>query len=113
MYDGTLSGTLAANSKNEVSANVTLSKVTLGPLLQALLQESRLNGQGTVKLKLASQGQTGSALEAGLNGTAQLHIRDGAITGIDVDKTLREVNDGVRNMFSGQDRKSTRLNSSH
>ncbi|WP_041682827.1 AsmA family protein [Pusillimonas sp. T7-7] len=102
MYDGTLSGTLAANSKNEVSANVTLSKVTLGPLLQALLQESRLKGQGTVKLKLASQGQTGAALEAGLNGTAQLNIRDGAITGIDVAQTLREVNDVVRNMFSGQ-----------
>ncbi|NYT83993.1 AsmA family protein [Pollutimonas harenae] len=102
LYGGTLSGTLGATSKNEVSANLTLSKVALEPLLQALVHENRLSGRGTVKLELASQGTTGAALEAGLNGTAKLSIRDGAITGIDLAQTLREVNAVVRNMFSGQ-----------
>lgn len=102
LYDGKLNGTLAVSSKSEVSAEVSLSKVTLGPLLQALVHENRLTGKGTIKLKLASQGQTGAALEAALNGTAQLNIRDGTITGIDAVQTLREVNAVVRNMFSGQ-----------
>ena len=102
MYDGKLSGTLGLSAKNEVSADVTLSKVSLTPLLQALIHENRLAGKGTVKLKLASQGITGAALEAGLGGTAQLNIRDGAITGLDAVQTLKEVNNVVRNMFSGQ-----------
>src|SRR5690606_13037636 len=102
MYGGKLSGTLGANSRNEVSADVTLSKVDLEPLLQALVRENRLSGHGTVKFELSSQGATGAALEAGLNGTAKLNIRDGAITGIDLAQTLREVNGVVRNMFGGQ-----------
>src|SRR5690606_37570478 len=102
LYDGKLSGTLGASANNEVTADVSLAKVSMGPLLQALAHENRLTGQGTVKLKLASQGTTGAALEAGVSGTAQLSIRNGVITGIDVGQTLREVNDVVRNMFSGQ-----------
>ncbi|NYT58269.1 AsmA family protein [Alcaligenaceae bacterium] len=102
LYDGKLSGTLTASSSNEVTADVSLAKVSMGPLLQALVHEDRLTGQGTVKFKLTSQGSTGAALEAGLTGTTQLSIRNGAITGIDVAQTLREVNDVVRNMFSGQ-----------
>src|SRR5690606_24121412 len=57
---------------------------------------------GSLKVKLNSQGQTTAALEAGLSGTVQAHVRDGAIKGIDIVQTLREVNDVVRNMFSGQ-----------
>ncbi|MCC2596946.1 AsmA family protein [Pusillimonas sp. MFBS29] len=102
LYDGKLSGTLTATSKNEVSADMSLTKVSMGPLLQAVANEDRLSGQGTIKLKLASQGSTGAALEAGLNGTTQVSIRNGMITGIDVARTLREANEIVRNMFSGQ-----------
>ncbi|MGB6103509.1 MAG: AsmA family protein, partial [Pusillimonas sp.] len=102
LYGGSLNGAVTASSANEVTADISLAKVALGPLLQALARENRLEGQGAVKLKLATQGATGAALEAGLTGTTRVRIRDGAVTGIDVAQTLREVNDVVRNMFSGQ-----------
>ncbi|MDS1140504.1 AsmA family protein [Pusillimonas sp. SM2304] len=102
LYGGTLNGVLTANSQNAVTADVSLNKVALGPLLQAVADEHRFAGAGTVKIKLGSQGTTGAALEAGLTGTANVRVRDGAVTGIDVAQTLREVNEVVRNMFSGQ-----------
>src|SRR5690606_12009427 len=42
LYDGKLSGTLTASSSNEVTADVSLAKVSMGPLLQALVHEDRL-----------------------------------------------------------------------
>src|SRR5690606_6768914 len=102
LYGGTLNSVLTANAQNEVTADVSLSKVSLEPLLLALKGEGRLAGQGSVKLKLSTQGPTGAALEAGLTGTTNVRVRDGSVKGIDVAQTLREVNDVVRNMFSGQ-----------
>src|SRR3546814_3337230 len=64
--------------------------------------EGRLLGQGSVKFKLNSQGQTMAALEAGLKGSVQARVRNGAIKGINVAQTLREANEVVRNVFSGQ-----------
>src|SRR5690606_14260869 len=49
-----------------------------------------------------SQGATTPALEAGLTGLVQARVRDGAVRGINVAQTLREANDVVRNVFSGQ-----------
>src|SRR3546814_20270402 len=43
-----------------------------------------------------------AALEAGLKGSVQARVRNGAIKGINVAQTLREANEVVRNVFSGQ-----------
>lgn len=102
LYNGRLGGTLTADSKNAIAADIALSNLALEPFLTDLANERRLAGTGSLKVKLNSQGQTTAALEAGLSGTVQAHVRDGAIKGIDIVQTLREVNDVVRNMFSGQ-----------
>ncbi len=102
LYNGRLSGAVTADSKNAVAADMSLDNLALGLFLHDLAQEERLAGTGSLKIKLNSQGQTTAALEAGLSGAVQARVRDGAIKGIDVMQTLREVNDVVRNMFSGQ-----------
>lgn len=102
LYEGKFEGAITADSKNAFTTDLSLTNIAVGPLLQAAAQEGRLAGRGTIQAKLASQGNTVPALEAGLTGTLQAKIREGAIKGIDVAQTLREVNAIVRNMFSGQ-----------
>src|SRR5690554_6371401 len=85
-----------------MALDLTLDQVSLEPLLRDLDQEGRLLGQGSVKFKLNSQGQTMAWLEAGVNGTVQARVRDGAVKGLNVAQSLREANQVVRNVFSGQ-----------
>lgn len=101
-YGGTLAGELEATAANAVSVRADLAGVNVGPLLADLTGESRLLGTGAVTARLQSQGGTVAALEAGLDGSLKLRIRDGAVRGINVAQTLREVNEAVRNLFSGQ-----------
>lgn len=102
LYEGKLSGTLTADAQNAIGVDLSLSDIALGPFLQDAMKENRLMGRGTVSAKLRSQGATTPALEAGLTGLVQARVRDGAVRGINVAQTLREANDVVRNVFSGQ-----------
>src|SRR5690606_146149 len=102
LYGGKLAAALKADSSNVLALDLTLDQVSLEPLLRDLAQEGRLLGQGSVKFKLNSQGQTMAALEAGLNGTVQARGRGGGVQGRTVAQTLREASEGVRNVFGGQ-----------
>jgi AsmA protein len=102
LYGGTLGGRITAKADNSVAAQLAFDNVEMEPLLQGLAHESRLAGRGSVKIDLKTQGTTGPALKAGLTGVVHGKVRDGAIKGINVAQTLREVNDVVRNVFSGQ-----------
>ncbi len=102
LYGGSLTGALSADAGNVLSAKLALKDVDVGPLLHDYAQEDRLTGRGSINVALTSSGQTSAAVEAGLTGTVQLKLRDGAIHGIDINKTLGEVNNAVRNVFSGQ-----------
>jgi AsmA protein len=101
-YGGSLAGTLSADAGNALAADVSLKGVQLGSLLTDLTGKSQLTGTGTVALKLGSRGQTVSALQAGLNGTVLASVRDGAVKGINVAQTLREVSGAVRDVISGK-----------
>ncbi|UHL64169.1 AsmA family protein [Paralcaligenes sp. KSB-10] len=102
LYGGKLSGKLSADVHNSMAAQLTLDKVAVGDLLQGLSQDSRLTGTGNIALNLHAQGATTAALKAGLTGTVQATIRDGAVKGINISQTLREVSSAVENVFSGQ-----------
>ncbi len=102
LYQGKLEGQITADSTNALGADLSLNNVALGPLLQDLSKEGRLTGLGSINIKANAQGSTFPALKADLTGMVQARVRDGAIKGINVVQTLREVSDAVRNMFSGQ-----------
>jgi AsmA protein len=102
LYGGTLAGTLSAQATNQLAGQLTFDKVYFQPLFQGFGQPGRLSGQGSLKMNLKTQGATAAALKADLSGTVEARVRDGALQGINVAQTLRELSGVVRNVWSGQ-----------
>jgi len=93
LYDGKLSGALSvdASNNNQLATKVGLDGISIGPLLHDVLKHSLLTGKGSLAIDVKTAGVTASALIEGLNGTAQVRLRDGAISGINVAQTLRDL----------------------
>lgn len=102
LYQGTLAGSLNATSKGTLAVKASLRNVAVQPLLLALGQPDRLSGVGSLDVDLRTGGATVDACIAGLGGTVKAQVRNGAITGINVAQTLREVSQAVKNVLSGQ-----------
>ncbi|CAG0931079.1 MAG: hypothetical protein EFKGCFLK_00311 [Rhodocyclaceae bacterium] len=91
LYDGTLAGALSVNANNNhVALRQNLSNVDINPLMKDALDKDMLEGRGNVALDVATAGATVAAMKRGLGGTANVNLRDGAIKGINLAKTLRE-----------------------
>ena len=100
LYDGKLGGTMSVDAANgnQIAAKMTLAGIAIGPLLADLVQQRALTGTGSVALDLKTAGSNSYALTTGLNGSMQLRLRDGAVRGINVAQTLRE----LKAAFTGQ-----------
>ncbi|MFC0660441.1 AsmA family protein [Eoetvoesiella caeni] len=102
LYGGKLSGKINADSSNAMAGQIALENVAVGPMLKGLTGTEHISGTGTLKLNLASKGNTVAALTAGLGGTAQALVRDGAIQGIDVERTLAQVAGVLQSLMNEQ-----------
>lgn len=92
LYQGSAAGSLALNAHEQrLSVRQTLSDVSIEPLMGDLLKQDLLQGRGNVALDLQARGQTLSALKKNLAGNASVSLRDGALKGINLAQSLREV----------------------
>ncbi|HSO07346.1 MAG TPA: AsmA family protein [Pelomicrobium sp.] len=93
LYDGKLAGTvaLAATTPPSVSVRNELTGVQVGPLLTDAGVTDRLEGRGRVRVDLAGAAPSVDALKKALAGTASFALHDGAIKGINLEKTIRQV----------------------
>ena len=91
LYQGKLNGvaSLDARATPRIATRQTLSRVDINPLLRDAVGKDLLEGRGNIALNLTTTGATVSAMKRALNGTASLHLRDGAIKGINIAQTLR------------------------
>ncbi|MFH1815855.1 MAG: AsmA family protein [Pseudomonadota bacterium] len=91
LYQGAASGALSLNADgNRIALKQTLSDVDVHPLIRDAAGKDLLEGRGTVMLDVATAGTTVGALKRALGGSASLKLRDGAIRGINLAKSLRE-----------------------
>ena len=91
LYDGSLAGALSVNANNnQVALKQSLTNVNINPLMKDAIDKDLLEGRGNVAVDVTSAGTTVAALKKGLNGTASMNLRDGAIKGINLAKTFRE-----------------------
>jgi AsmA protein len=92
LYQGSAGGSLAVNAHEQrVSVRQTLTEVSIEPLTKDLLQQDLLQGRGNVALDVQARGQTLPELKKTLAGSASLSLRDGALKGINLAQSLREV----------------------
>lgn len=99
LYDGSLTGALSVNANNNrIALKQSLANVSINPLMKDALDKDVLEGRGNVALDVTSGGTTVAAIKKGLNGTASVNLKDGAIKGINLAKTFRE----SKALFSGR-----------
>jgi AsmA protein len=91
LYGGRLSGDMlvAAASPARFSMRQNLAGINLGPLLKDFTGKNTLEGRGSVQLDLSGSGDTVARIKRGLNGTARLELKDGAVRGINVAQVIR------------------------
>ncbi|MDZ7937441.1 MAG: AsmA family protein [Rhodoferax sp.] len=92
LYEGSTSGSLSVNANgNAVALKQTLRGVNVNPLLKDLLDKDVLEGRGDVALDITTRGDTVGAMKKALAGNASLALKDGAIKGINLAQSLRDI----------------------
>lgn len=93
LYGGRASGRLGADATGEqrFAAQLALDEVNLQPLLVDAAKTDILSGRGKINLDVTTGGRSLAALKASLAGSASLALRDGAIKGINLARSLREL----------------------
>ena len=98
LYQGRLTGSITAQAEgNRVALKQNLSNVAIGPLMKDYARKDILEGRAHIALDVSAAGQSVAAVRQSLNGSASLNVRDGAIKGINLAKSLRE----YKSMISG------------
>ena len=97
LYEGSMNGSLRVDARNTPSIvfKQNMNGIAIGPLMVDAINNDMLNGKGTLNLDITTSGNTVGALKKSLNGTAGLSLADGAVKGIDIAGTLRNVKDKI------------------
>ncbi|MDK9703427.1 MAG: AsmA family protein [Sulfuritalea sp.] len=92
LYEGSANGSLSLNAAgNTVAMKQNLAGVSINPLLKDLADKDLVEGRGSVALDVASRGDTVTAMKKALAGSASVSLRDGAIKGINLAQSLRDL----------------------
>jgi AsmA protein len=92
LYEGTANGSLSLNAAgNHVALKQNLAGISINPLMKDLADKDLLEGRGNVALDVASRGDTVTAMKKALGGTAAVSLKDGAIKGINLAQSLRDL----------------------
>lgn len=92
VFDGSIDASGALDVRGEVpsySGKGRVQGIALQPLLTAVMDEDRLLGRGDLVFDLTTQGKRVDQLKAGLDGTADMALRDGKVKGFDIGYLLR------------------------
>ena len=92
LYGGTVSGTVTADANgNRIAVKENVQGVAVGPLLRDAAQKDVLEGKATVVIDVNTAGGTVTALKKALAGTARVELKDGAIKGVNLAESSRNL----------------------
>ncbi len=90
-WGGALNATAFADARaSRIAVNATATNVNVNALLKDVAKKDILEGTGRVTLDVDTTGQTVNALKSALKGKAALQLRDGAIKGVNLAKSVRQ-----------------------
>jgi AsmA protein len=91
LYGGRIGGSLTAQADgNRVAVKQTMDNVAIGPLMKDYAQKDVLEGRGRFALDVSASGSSVAAVRQSLSGSAAMSLRDGAVKGINLAKSLRQ-----------------------
>ncbi|MBO0766592.1 MAG: AsmA family protein, partial [Hyphomicrobiaceae bacterium] len=97
LYGGRGQGELTLDIRGPVpavSARLKLADVALLPLLKDTAGVGWLDGRGAVALDLGAQGASERQIVETLQGQVKVSVAEGAVTGIDIDRSMRALQRG-------------------
>lgn len=104
LYQGSMSGALKVDARATpvITFKQAMKNISVGPLLVDAINNDMLAGTGSVDLDITTQGATVGALKKALAGNASLNLADGAVKGIDIAGTIRDLKNKV-NILKSKD----------
>lgn len=91
VWGGSLAATAFADARaSRVAVKGTATNVNVNALLKDVAKKDVLEGTGRVTLDVDSAGRSVKELKSRLKGSAALQLRDGAIKGVNLAKSLRQ-----------------------
>ena len=94
LYEGQGNVTVVANARSATpsfSLEASLDGLDAQPFLDAAAGFDRLAGTGTMTMSLATSGNSQAAMMRNLGGNGEFNFADGAIVGINIAQTIRNV----------------------
>ncbi|MDP1610121.1 MAG: AsmA family protein [Sulfuritalea sp.] len=92
LYEGAAHGSLSLNANgNSLALKQALTGISINPLMKDLADKDLLEGRGNVALDITSHADSVTAMKKALAGTASLSLKDGAIKGINLAQSLRDI----------------------
>ena len=104
LYNGSMAGTLTVDARAtpSIAFKQNMKSVLVGPLMIDAINNDMLSGQGSVNVDVTTQGNSVNALKKALQGNATLELADGAIKGVDIAGSIRDLKNKV-NIFKNKD----------
>lgn len=102
LYGGRMASNVSFSSDQAVTFDLNLVNVDVQPLVLAFIQKQAVLGRADFDVSLTTQGASAPALVSGLDGSVKGQVRDGAWIGLNLGRTIVEINEVLRNAFSGQ-----------
>jgi AsmA protein len=92
LYGGSVTGSLSVDANgNRIAVKETAQNVGMGPLLRDAAQKDVLEGRASLVLDVQTSGGTVTALKKALAGNARVEMKDGAVKGVNLADTARNV----------------------
>ncbi|MGB7816628.1 MAG: AsmA family protein [Methylotenera sp.] len=104
LYQGSMSGILKVDARTtpSIAFKQNMKGVSVGPLMVDAINNDMLSGTGTINIDVTTQGNSVGALKKSLLGNASLNLTDGALKGVDIAGSIRELKNKV-NVFKTKD----------
>ena len=97
LYQGSMSGMLKVDARATptIAFKQNMKSVSIGPLMVDAINNDMLSGTGTVNVDVTTQGTSVNALKKALSGNAALNLADGALKGVDIAGSIRDIKSKV------------------
>lgn len=104
LYQGSMSGLLKVDARAtpSITFKQNMKSVSIGPLMVDAINNNMLEGKGTVNIDVTTSGNSVGALKKALAGNASLGLADGALKGVDIAGSIRELKSKV-NLLGAKD----------